>query len=771
MADVYVLSHQQIQSILDPEEMPRHLRVLESVSPETINYMLDILPKRTSVAIVNRCLVGLVPIVATLGLAWLVFDLSLSDCAWFAPLLGALVILLSQVFKMRILRELRNSTPIVISCIVACIIVTMIWGRSLIPVVFPPQVLPVSEVVITATGKKSASALSSEVWFRGALLDGKPVDVSQYTMDPPWERRDDAFVSFQKQPASIVLRGAFDGPIDLLFLSHPWSGNITIAHDGQTVRHNLFAPEERAGIKSIRINTGPQAPKALSLAGIALGAASTLPGALLGLCLARRRARTVLMLLLPLLPVLWAAIAAAPGLYTPDSMNQLRQALSSYYSDWNPPLMAGVWSWLIKLSGEPEALFWFHLGLLAFGLLGWARALQMSYPRSIGVLFLSIGALSPAVLNFAGVIWKDVGFAFALIAASSGSALLSIYARQEDGKVVVLGALFALVMLCLFYAVGVRVNGLLAVIPILALGVHSLLPRSQNLISRGIAIVTMTVLGTGALWYANQITNYRILNSIKSNPEQYILLHDLVGIGVQTGHIRIPKAFQSEVYTPQAVIDNYTAYSGNYLVYTVGGKSPPLLMHTGGQSSDYEAQAELRRVWLGEIAEAPKAYLMHRSAVFMSLLRINEPNPYFHRVSFSEKPAEGTRLPGEAKAKDLLTRSILWWEENTVIFMGWFWALMLVVLAVSGIFYRKHIEGQFILMLSASGLAYLLPYFVVAPASDFRYLYWCVLAATISAVIAFSILARRALSWAVQSILATNFPALTRKALENQSNK
>jgi VIT1/CCC1 family predicted Fe2+/Mn2+ transporter len=42
--------------------------------------------------------------------------------------------------------------------------------------------------------------------------------------------------------------------------------------------------------------------------------------------------------------------------------------------------------------------------------------------------------------------------------------------------------------------------------------------------------------------------------------------------------------------------------------------------------------------------------------------------------------------------------------------------------------------------LSASGLLYLLPYFFVAPSSDFRYLYWIIVAANLSTAIVGGIL-------------------------------
>jgi hypothetical protein len=43
--------------------------------------------------------------------------------------------------------------------------------------------------------------------------------------------------------------------------------------------------------------------------------------------------------------------------------------------------------------------------------------------------------------------------------------------------------------------------------------------------------------------------------------------------------------------------------------------------------------------------------------------------------------------------------------------------------------------AEVVIGLSASGLLYLLPYFFVAPSSDFRYLYWSIVAANLSTVI------------------------------------
>ena len=59
------------------------------------------------------------------------------------------------------------------------------------------------------------------------------------------------------------------------------------------------------------------------------------------------------------------AIATPPGIYSPDSLDQLLQAQRGVYSDGHPPIMASLWSLLLRVSGTAETLYWVHLGLLS----------------------------------------------------------------------------------------------------------------------------------------------------------------------------------------------------------------------------------------------------------------------------------------------------------------------------------------------------------------------------------------------------------------------
>ncbi len=82
-------------------------------------------------------------------------------------------------------------------------------------------------------------------------------------------------------------------------------------------------------------------------------------------------------MLVPLVALALCAIQLTlmfPGELIIDSREQLRQAISHQYLDWHPPIMAFVWSWLLRINGNPgvllvlhQCLHWLGFGLIADG--------------------------------------------------------------------------------------------------------------------------------------------------------------------------------------------------------------------------------------------------------------------------------------------------------------------------------------------------------------------------------------------------------------------
>jgi hypothetical protein len=225
------------------------------------------------------------------------------------------------------------------------------------------------------------------------------------------------------------------------------------------------------------------------------------------------------------------AIATAPGTYSPDSLDQLLQAHRGVYSDGHPPIMAGVWSLLLRVSGTAETLYWVHLGLLLSASVMFALAFRRSGLRgAVGLLVPA--ACNPAILNFIGVLWKDVGLAVSL-AFCFACVALSRAARA--GQIATLLA----VAVISFYAVGVRHNALPAVLPLLWLSLLPFFPRPGWRCNVGIA--TIAIIGTGLLLVGDRLVSYRLLEAKQTHLEQAIELFDLAGISVISGADVIPE--------------------------------------------------------------------------------------------------------------------------------------------------------------------------------------------------------------------------------------
>ena len=433
------------------------------------------------------------------------------------------------------------------------------------------------------------------------------------------------------------------------------------------------------------------------------------------------------------------AVATAPGIYSPDSVGQLLEAQRGVYSDGHPPLMAGLWSLLLRVSGTAESLYWLHVGLLSSAFVLFALAFRRSdLPGAVWLLLPA--ACSPAILNFIGVLWKDVGLAVSL-AFCFACVALSRAARA--GQITTLLVVFVVS----FYAVGVRHNALPAVLPLLWLSLLPFFPRPGW--RRNMGTATTALIGTGLLFVGGQLVAYQLLDARRIHLEQAIELFDLAGISVISGADVIPDQAKRANFSSQALRAAYSPISSSPLIFRPDPAiSPPLQLTENPQYLPIFHQA-----WEHAIINYPWAYLSHRGAVFASLLGIGRQTPFFATVDYRQQSATfeasvgvlgdpavksidvGRPIFGQRAAASLLMAFVNWAAAHTYLFFGWLWLLVLVAMFVAAIVLRKRPMAEVAIGLSASGLLYLLPYFLAAPSSDFRYLYWSIVAANLSTVI------------------------------------
>ncbi|NJQ01707.1 hypothetical protein [Streptomyces zingiberis] len=418
------------------------------------------------------------------------------------------------------------------------------------------------------------------------------------------------------------------------------------------------------------------------------------------------------------------AVVFSPGYMSPDSLSQFEQATGrAPLSDWHPPVLSLTWRALIAVTGSYATLavlqavvLWGALWVIASCV--WAAAGS----RGGSLAVLAIGA-APQVLTFAGVIWKDVHLALALLAtcavAFTGRCL------REDGRPGALRprwggrarwarwALLVLGVLLLSYAVLVRKNAVLAAVPVFVLLVLALWRRpgrrrwlvATAAFAAAIAVPAATVALAARPVHTSQVSQ--------------IFLDDLVHV-LSVDELRsapVSADLRGRLATAARRCKDTGAVSDAY--WACYPRSPR------GLSPDAD---ELRSLWLTEMPRHLPGYLSYRLQVFTRLLFATDYR-YHAGISGNDLGLKVSHPRLEDTLETYVTGSA---RSLPPLFAGWFWlaaALALTVRPGDGRFARP------VRALGVSAAAYVLGYFPVVPIADYRYVYWPALAVTLALVL------------------------------------
>jgi hypothetical protein len=409
-----------------------------------------------------------------------------------------------------------------------------------------------------------------------------------------------------------------------------------------------------------------------------------------------------------------------PGVMSPDSIDEWMQGRSWEFYDIHAPVMSALWGLLDRVWAGPAGMLFFH-NLLFWGAAALFWQLTRERSRVLALAFATFGFM-PQVLALLGSIWKDVGLGVALFMAS---ALLYGAVRR--------GWRFGVLAACplLFYGYGVRLNAAPAVLPFALWSGFIACRQSERLAARAASFKPLPVLlglAYFALLTAAVVVTTQALTKGKTlYPFQQVMLHDLAAVSKETGRSHFPDYVESaENFSLEGVTKQYTAEWVNTLIY---GDPPPLK-----STRNPEYISRLRAVWWETVSHNKLAYLNHRWAVFRNLTGLGTPMVYkpFNPATGLNNPPEFRRQPN-ALTRALTSYFFLF--ANSPFFRGFIW--ILVCLALVYLSLRLRLEGDLgaVFALSSSGLTYALAYFFVTPSSEFRYLWWTVLAATISAIL------------------------------------
>lgn len=398
-----------------------------------------------------------------------------------------------------------------------------------------------------------------------------------------------------------------------------------------------------------------------------------------------------------------------PGWYSFDTSWQLWQANNGRYSNLQPPGMALAWSLLLGMGLPPGALLVAHLAALATG----TALLALSLRRAHGLL-LPLALLWPPFLVLFGHLWVDVSLAAALTLATGWIA----WARATGRT-----AWAWLAAIPLAYAVGVRHNAVFALPPLLFLLIARV-PGSP----RGAAATAVLSLALSAAAFAAWAGVSRLVVTIPSPTLNALAIWDLSAASVASGELLLPEG----VYGPGLTVDELRPLVNAETVVTIlegtrNGINP-------GIDSPLPAgvERELRLRWLTLPLTRPKAWLRHRLAVTATLFgpqRHENVESNFIIPAIIARPGNPVIVANDTAANAALLKVVRAWRDGPACMPLTYLALAVVA---SGLALRRGFRGDRGLVLALASGAWLvaLPLAVLAPAAEWRYSLWPMMAAT-----------------------------------------
>jgi hypothetical protein len=396
-----------------------------------------------------------------------------------------------------------------------------------------------------------------------------------------------------------------------------------------------------------------------------------------------------------------------PGIMNYDARYVYLDGLKGFYGDWQSPVMTWLWKTIDPIAPGSASMFlliailyWLGIGTLALTL---AR-------RSLtAAIVLMVIALTPPLFAFVGIIWRDVLMAACWLLAA---AVMFATAHREPSIAVRLIALF-LVM----FGVLIRPNALAAAPLLIA---YIFWPREFRF--RRVALLFIPAMV--ALYGLMQFVYYGALDATRQHPLHSIAVFDLGGMTYFSGKNQFPATFSSgEVEALRG-----RCYDASYWNIYWNGDCKFVMAELEGERKIF-GTPELSRAWMDAATRHPIAYLQHRLTFFRTFLLdahlamwtadIEHPP----KTVFEDRPAFMT-----VKAMhDVL--------QPTPLFRMGAWLLACLALCTLAWRRRSTPDGAFVIGVCGSAVMYVLSYLPLGVASEFRYIYWAVLASCAGAVV------------------------------------
>ena len=405
-----------------------------------------------------------------------------------------------------------------------------------------------------------------------------------------------------------------------------------------------------------------------------------------------------------------------PGYITFDARYVYADAMTWHFGDWQSPAMAALWRLVDPIAPGASSMFLLTATLywLSFGTLALVAA-----RRSVGLGFATVLlAFTPPAFFFVGMIWRDVLFAVIWLAA----AVLAFAAADRAARL--RAPVQALALLLIALGGLLRPNAVVAA-PVLA--AYVIWPMRFDLKRTAILFLPALV-----LFYALvPLIYYGVLDAQRQNPLHSIAVFDLGGITHFSGENQFPVAWSRD-QTALLISKCYDPVRWDSYWHM---EPCPFVMRRLERPDDVIfGTPRLAEAWQHALAAHPLAYLSHRATFMWQFLgRSNLVLPVWDWLDPASAYGHSPYFTPLVALHDEL--------QPTLLFRPGLWLVLAVAVGAGAWRTRSTPAGAFAVGVTTCAVVYVMTFFVLGVAADFRYAYWCVLATIAGAVAA--VLARR----------------------------
>lgn len=417
--------------------------------------------------------------------------------------------------------------------------------------------------------------------------------------------------------------------------------------------------------------------------------------------------RTTIVILAAILAV-GTSFLFFPGLMSFDSIFLYRQVIGDMpINNYHPPVMVYTWQLGQRLLGPgsmlvfQQVVYWTSITIIAI------HADDRLWARS---LFVVILGLLPPLWIHSVTIWNDTGVMISLLLAIACTLLL-----KRTGSFLAL--LIGFLALC--YAQAVKQPAIFAAIPLFYILCdaffnsgqrHGRWPKTAALAT---AMLTGSVL-TAFLLFSIGVEKYTKWPTIA--------VWDLAAVSIAEQKILIPTDM---LYDKSASEDDTLDQLEEAFDPKVNGAVGDVIIFF----PEPEYRPELLEAWLSLPLEYPGSYLEHRIRAFSYLLGLGSNDIHLAYQNRTIENDHGLKLINQdSKALDAAFQWVAL-STHTLIYRAWFYLMLLILilsLALYRLWYNNSFGTRLLVCMGFSGLLYVSPLLIVAPAADFRYNLWMV---------------------------------------------